>query len=204
MAEPKLVSLFIRHGETAGNAGGLFRGNIDFPLDHKGFKAADTLNPILRKLSIGSVYRSDTTRTEQTAEHALKGTGLEASPTKDLNSWNVGFLSGTKKSENQFQIDQFTKNPDLQIPGGESLNEFRHRVQPRIKTIIGKGISSGVPSLAFTHSSVVHELSHMVYGDPSYKKVKPGGIVGVYHDGEKLSLRELHLPGGEEDNRQGS
>jgi broad specificity phosphatase PhoE len=199
-----LVSLFVRHGETAGNAAGKFRGNIDYPLDEKGFKAAEDLNPIFKKLPVGDIYRSDTTRTEQTSDKALEGTGLQASPTKDLNSWNVGYLSGQDKKANFSHVNYFVDNPEDQIPGGESLNQFRARVQPRVKSIIAKGVKGGAPTVAFTHSSVVHELSHMIYGDPSYIKVKPGGVVGVYHDGEKLSLKALSKPGNQADMHYGS
>ena len=88
-------------------------------------------------------------------------------------------------------IDFFQKNENTAIPNGESLNQFRLRVGPRIKNSILKGIQSGVPSITFLHSSGIHELSHILYGDHSYIKVKPGGVVGVYHNGNKLSAHAL-------------
>lgn len=192
----RLVSLFVRHGETTGNAKDQFRGNIDFPLDKKGVAMADNLNKIFKQVDVGDIYRSDTKRTEQTAEHALDSTGREASVTPDLNAWDTGYLSGKSKSDHKADIKYFTNNPSVKIPGGESLDEFRHRAQPKIKTIIGKGITGGAPSVAFTHSSVIHEVSHMLHGDPHYVKVKPGGMVGVFHDGKKLFAKALFRPGG--------
>lgn len=196
---PKLVSIFVRHGETAGNAKNLFRGKLDFPLDKKGITAAKQMNPIFKKIAVSDVYRSDKTRTEQTAHFALKGTGIEPSVTKDLNAWNLGYLSGKNKDAHKSDVKYFTNNPDTHVPGGESLNAFRNRVQPKVKMIIAKGIKAGVPSVAFTHSSVIHELSHMIHGDPKYVKVKPGGMVGVFHDGDKLSVKALLKPLGESD-----
>src|SRR6267142_1929353 len=143
--EGKLVAYFVRHGETEGNANGLFRGSLDYP----------------------------------------------PSETPDLRSWNTGYLSGLPKSKHQNDIDFFQKNENTAIPNGESLNQFRLRVGPRIKNSILKGIQSGVPSITFLHSSGIHELSHILYGDHSYIKVKPGGVVGVYHNGNKLSAKAL-------------
>lgn len=195
----RLVSLFIRHGETAGNAKGLFRGNKDFPLDKHGVAAANRLNTIFKQIKVGDIYRSDTTRTEQTAEHALAGTDREANVSSDLNAWNTGYLSGKSKKEHQNEIHYFTDNPTKKIPGGESLEGFRNRSQPKIKQIIGKGMSGNRPSVAFTHSSIIHELSHMIHGDPHYVKVKPGGMVGVFADGKKLHVKALFKPGGQGD-----
>jgi len=193
-ADPKLVAYFVRHGETAGNAKGLFRGSLDFPLSDKGHKDAEHLKDYFSNTELGAAYSSDTTRTRQTNETVLEPKGMTASETSDLRSWNVGYLSGLPKSEHQNDIDFFQHNENTDIPNGESLAKFRKRVQPRLKNSILKGIQDGVPSITFTHSSVIQEVSHMIHGNHKVAKVKPGGVIGVYHDGNKLSVKALFKP----------
>lgn len=188
---PKLVAYFVRHGETEGNAKGLFRGALDYPLSDKGQQDADRLKDYFSHVVLGHAYCSDTTRARTTAETVLEPKGMVASETSDLRAWNTGYLSGLKKSEHQNDIDFFTKNDNTDIPNGESLTKFRLRVQPRIKTAILNGIQTGTPSITVAHSSIVHELSNMVTGNPHNVKVKPGGVVAVYHQGNKLILKPL-------------
>lgn len=190
----KLVALFVRHGETSGNAKGLFRGALDFPLSDKGHKDANDLKDYFSNINLGTAYTSDTTRARTTAETVLDPKGMVASESPDLRSWNVGFLAGLPKAEHQKDIDFFQKNGDTTIPNGESLHHFRNRVQPRIKNSIMKGISDKIPSITFTHSSVIQEVSHMLAGDFKAHKVKPGGVIGVFHHGNKLSVKALFKP----------
>jgi broad specificity phosphatase PhoE len=190
----KLVAYFVRHGETQGNAAGLFRGSLDYPLSEKGQKDANHLADYFSNINLGTAYSSDTTRTRTTAETVLEPKGMVASETPDLRSWNVGYLSGLEKSKHQNDIDFFQKNENTVIPNGDSLRQFRNRVQPRIKNSILKGIKDGIPSITFTHSSVVQEVSHMIHGDHKLAKVKPGGVIGVYHNGNKLTVKALYKP----------
>ncbi len=190
-ADPKLVAYFVRHGETEGNAKGLFRGALDYPLSDKGQQDANHLKDFFSNIELGHAYSSDTTRARTTAETILEPKGMVASETSDLRAWNTGYLSGLKKSEHQKDVDFFQHNENTDIPNGESLAKFRKRVQPRIKNSILKGMESGVPSITVAHSSIIHELSHMIHGDHNQVKVKPGGVVGVYHHGNKLSTKAL-------------
>lgn len=195
--EGKLVAYFVRHGETPGNAKGLFRGALDFPLSEKGQKDAEHLKDYFSNINLGTAYSSDTQRARSTAETTLEPKGMTASETPDLRSWNVGYLAGLPKSEHQNDIDFFQHNDNTVIPNGESLNQFRRRVQPRIKNSILKGIQEGIPSITFTHSSVVQEVSHLLHNDYKFAKVKPGGVIGVYHNGNKLSVKALFKPDAE-------
>jgi bisphosphoglycerate-dependent phosphoglycerate mutase len=185
------VAYFIRHGETLGNKNGVFRGGLDFPLDANGLKDANFLKDYFSNIPLGSAYTSDALRARTTAETVLEPKGMVASETPDLRSWNTGYLSGLKKSEHQRDIDFFQNHPDKVIPNGESLDQFKQRIRPRIKNSILKGIKEGIPSITFLHSSGIHELSNMIYGDHSYIKVRPGGAVGVYKHGNKLTVKAL-------------
>jgi phosphoserine phosphatase len=186
------VAYFVRHGSTALNNGNEFRGPMNVPLADNGIQQAKDLNGFFKDKALGSAYSSDMDRVQHTAELAVGDKDLPISTTPDLRSWNVGKFAGKSKSEHQFEIKYYQDNPDEKIPHGESLNQFRNRVQPRIKTAIMAGIHTGVPSVVFTHSSVIHELSHVLYGDHQHIKVKPGGVVAVNWDGKKLSAKGVH------------
>src|SRR5271166_4692855 len=169
--DDKLVSVFVRHGETALNASDSFRGPMDIPLSSQGIQDAKDVANFLKPTTFGNTYSSDMQRTVHTSEAILEPRGMAATTTPDLRSWNVGHFAGLPKAGTEFQIKYYQDNPNESIPEGESLHNFRGRVQPRIKTAIVAGTHTGVPSLVVTHSSVIHELSHMVYGDHEAVKV---------------------------------
>ena len=92
-------------------------------------------------------------------------------------------------------MNYFEKYPNEKIPMGESINEFRGRTQPEIKKLLVEGAHSAHPVLAVVHSSVIHELNHLLTGDHNQTLVKPGGIVGVFHHPEKgLEIKAMLYP----------
>jgi phosphoserine phosphatase len=185
------VAYFVRHGATNLNNSNSFRGPMNVPLAENGIQQGTDLARFFADKPLGAAYSSDMDRVLHTAELAVGGKGIDVSATSDLRSWNVGNFAGKNKPDNKSAIQMYQDNPDEKVPGGESLNSFRSRVQPRIKTAVLSGIHTGVPSVVFTHSSVIHELSHVLYGDHNYIKVKPGGVVGVQWDGKKLSAKTM-------------
>lgn len=187
------VAYFVRHGQTALNAADSYRGPIDAQLDEKGIQDGKEVGQFLSDKPLGTAYSSDMERVMHTADLAVGMRGIVPSSTPDLRSWNVGKFAGQPKAGNEFPMKMYQDNPDEKIPGGESLKAFRTRVQPRIKVAIMKGIHSGVPSVTFTHSSVIHEVCNVIHGDHEYDKVKPGGVLGVFHNPKtnKLSARAI-------------
>jgi broad specificity phosphatase PhoE len=189
--ESKPVAYFVRHGSTTLNNDDCFRGPINAPLAENGISQGKELHSFFQDKVLGSAYSSDMDRVQHTADLAVGDKGLPTSITPDLRSWNVGKFAGRSKPQHQHEIAMYQDNPDEKIPQGESLNQFRNRVQPRIKTAIMAGIHTGVPSVVFTHSSVIHEVSHVLTGDHNYHKVKPGGVLGVMWNGKKLTAKAL-------------
>lgn len=192
--EEKTVAYVVRHGETELNADGRFRGDLDPHLDEHGLADADELSGILRNVDLGEAWTSDKTRAEQTAERILEPKGMSASPTKDLRAWNVGYLSGEKKNQHQDDVAYFQRNPNLPIPGGESLNEFRNRVRPQLLQAIKAGLDNGSPSLVVAHSSVIHELGNLIHSDHNAALVEPGGMAAVTYDGKYFRAKAVHKP----------
>ena len=175
----KLIAIFARHGSTKLNDQGKFRGPADPDLDDKGKEQAEQIGKQLKGRSFSGVFTSSKKRSKQTADIALDGKKHKA--VKNLDPLNVGDFAGQPKNdENMKQIVHHQENPDEVIPGGESINQFRARVNPKIKMIIRRGEDSGKPAVAFVHSSTIHQLGHLLHDDHNHVKVKPGGMAGVF------------------------
>jgi broad specificity phosphatase PhoE len=180
---PKLVALFVRHGQTVANKEKRFRGQMEIPLDDAGRQQARDVRGFLANhlggQQLGAAFRSSKDRTRETADITL-GPG-KAKVVKNFDALNVGKFSGQKKTdENMKEITHYQKYPEQKIPGGERINDFRERTDPEIKMALAEGERSGRPSIVFAHSSTIHEVSHLFHHDHNAVKVSPGGVVGVY------------------------
>lgn len=189
-----VLAYFARHGQTEANAAGEFRGPNNVPLDSTGKRDAQELKEYFKDIELGDVFASDKDRTMDTAHAIADPKGLKIQPLKDLNALNVGYLAGEPKAEHQKVVDYFQKNTHQKFPNGESIEDFRDRSQPVIKHAIGLGAKNKKPSLVVAHSSIIHELNHIVTGDHNQTLVKPGGLVGVFRTDKGLQLKALLKP----------
>jgi broad specificity phosphatase PhoE len=185
--------------ETAGNASGAFRGPVDYPLNAEGVTDAKNVGKWFADKDISAVYSSTKTRTRDTAEQIAIPKGFKVQPIPELGPIDVGYLAGEPKKDHEGVMNYFEKYPDEKIPMGESINDFRARTQEPIKKILTEGAHSPHPVVAVVHSSIIHELNHIITGDHNQTLVKPGGIVGVYqHPEHGLAIKALLYPEKEE------
>jgi broad specificity phosphatase PhoE len=193
------IAYFARHGETAGNAAGTFRGPMDIPLNDNGKADAKNLGQWFADKQLSAVYASPKIRTRDTAEAIAQPKGMSVKIVDALGPIDVGYLAGEPKADHTKVMDYFQKYPNERIPLGESINGFRARTQPEIKNIIAEGAHSKYPVLAVVHSSIIHEVNHIITGDHNQTLVEPGGVIGVYHHPEKgLAIKALLYPEKEE------
>lgn len=193
------IAYFARHGETAGNAADAFRGTVDYPLNDTGKQDALKLGRWFSNKDISSIYASPKTRTQDTAREIALPHQLKVQTVEAFAPINVGYLAGEPKKDHVHVMDYFEKYPNERIPLGESLSEFRDRTQEPIKKLLVEGAHSKYPVVAVVHSSIIHELNHIISGDHNQTLVKPGGVVGVFQHPEKgLALKALLHPEGEE------
>lgn len=193
------IAYVVRHGETSGNAANTFRGKKDYPLNKEGVRDKNNLAKWFADKDLSAVYASTKTRTMDTAEAIAIPKGIKVQPLPELGPIDVGYLSGEPKEDHKNVMDYFEKYPNESIPGGESINGFRERTQPPLKKILVEAAHSADPVAMVVHSSIIHELNHIISGDHNQILVKPGGIVGVYQHPQKgLELRALLYPEKEE------
>jgi 2,3-bisphosphoglycerate-dependent phosphoglycerate mutase len=184
----KLVAFFIRHGETDFNEppnGEMekFRGDLDVPLNKDGEAQAAEIPNYLAGYRLSALYHSGMHRTAQTVEPLAKAKGLESTKIENMNGLDTGDFSGLPKTEeNKNKLSWYREHPDEVIPGGESVQHFRDRVDPIIHNVVKVGEEADAPTAAAIHGSVMREVSRLF--DKSYDslKVEPGGIVGIFKD----------------------
>ena len=187
----------VRHGQTTLNASNCFRGTANPPLDETGRGDAHELAEFLEPRQLGYVYASDKLRTRQTYEilHIHGICSCDAQFLPDLRALNVGNFSGKPKNrENTEQMEWYADNPDEVIPGGESINQFRARVQPLFLAGLQIFDKTGVPPLFVVHSSLVHELGNFFNHDHHSSRVEPGGAAAVFVRNGELRAEPIFKP----------
>lgn len=192
----KIVAFFIRHGETDLNnppdGQEKFRGDIDIPLNADGHKQAEEIPNYLAAYKLSALYHSGMQRTAQTLKPLEKQKNMKSSKLENLDSLDTGDFSGLPKTEeNRKKLEHYRDNPEETIPGGESVQNFRDRVDPLIFNVIKVGEESGTPSAACVHGSVLREISRLF--DESYDslKVEPGGIIGIFKTTDGYKAKPL-------------
>ena len=186
---------FARHGQTTFNKADAFRGNINAPLDAQGWRDANKLKKYFDGVEFSHIFTSDKIRAEQTAGKIAEGHNQTPVENEGLRSWDVGYLSGKPKDEENLEaIEYYVNNPDLPIPDGESLNEFKARVQPLIKNAIELALACGNPVLVIAHSSVIHEVGAMIGGHHEYALVEPGGVTVIFIQDGKFDAEPIFKP----------
>lgn len=178
----KVVAYFVRHGQTELNKDADFKGELQIGLNDAGKEQAEELAELFKSRKISAAFRSSLKRAQETMQPIISGRGLRVSTTDDLNSLNVGDLSGQPKNDKNLDtMNYYQDHTEEKIPDGESIDEFRRRVDPKVLSIIHRGEEAGQPTLAVVHGSVIREISRFINKDEhNGAKVKPGGIVGIF------------------------
>jgi broad specificity phosphatase PhoE len=181
-----------RHGRTILNASGMFRGRANPPLDKTGMQDAHRLAFYFEAVPLSFIVCSDKTRAVTTADIIAKKKSMDFHPTEKLRALDVGDFSGQPRNkENTDKLQYFLDNPDLQIPGGESLSNFRSRINPAIMRAIELADDSGECGLLVAHSSIVHQVGQLLYDNHTSVLVEPGGVLAIYYKNDKLEAEPV-------------
>jgi len=118
--------LVIRHGETAWNKAGIFRGRHDVPLNDDGRRQAQALAKYLKEIPIDTAYTSPLSRAAETAAIVLADRGIVAETLADLIDFDYGQWTGKTEIEVAaswpHEYEAWRDQPHLtRIPDGESL-----------------------------------------------------------------------------------
>lgn len=138
MANRKLY--LIRHGETASNANGVFRGRYDVPLNDTGRKQAESLRNRLIREKLDIVYSSPLKRAVETAEIISDGE-IDIEVSDYFQNLDIGTWSNRPKEEIQKKYPDLWKlwkfSPEkLKFPEGETLFETTKRSYNGVRYIL--------------------------------------------------------------------
>lgn len=190
-----ILCLVVRHGQTTLNREGRFRGTANPPLDATGIKQAHEVAKLLDAIEISHIFSSDKQRATLTADIIAKGGGIKVHKTENLRALNVGDYSGQLRTpEAEAEVAAFADKPDVPFPGGESINQFRGRIQPCLQEACEIALECGAPTVVVGHSSIVHETGNWLYGDHKCILVEPGGMAAIYVKDGQLAADAIYKP----------
>lgn len=165
-------------------------------LNDKGRKDAYALADYFAPINLAAIFYSDRKRSTETAD-IISGQkpGVPCYGTPSLHAWNVGEFSGQPKdAANKKRLEFYIQNPDTAIPQGESLNEFKARIQPCIMEALNLANDAGTPVLLVVHSSVIHEVGAMFNNSTTSTLVEPGGVAAICSENGSLRARPILKP----------
>lgn len=127
-----------RHGETDWNTERRLQGGTDTPLNPTGLKQAAELAERLRGIPLDMVYSSNLRRSRDTAE-IVRG-GVRLKQMAGLNERRLGkfegkWLNRRKDPATAREYPARSRDPDDELDGGESLNQFYARVRATMSDI---------------------------------------------------------------------
>lgn len=151
----------VRHGRTAWNAGEVFRGREDIPLDPIGETEARLLAERLKTEEIEVIFSSPLRRAKQTAFQISEQNGacvIEAEELIDLDygQWQGRTLQEVKDAFPEL-YERWIKAPhEVVFPSGEGLKDVLKRVAPFVEMVRER---FGEKTVAFvTHKVVLKVL----------------------------------------------
>lgn len=187
------VLYIVRHGWTGDDNS--YNSPINPNLDKKGWDDAAAAAQFLKDKATGPIRTSGFKRAAETA--GVVGKQIGQTPVVDdrLDSWDVGDVANMKsEAEADRVIDHHVKNPHKVLPGGESLNQLRARVQPALMQGVEEGIRTGKPPIYIAHHSVQHEAGNLFNGDHKSALTHTGGVVAVYVTPQGLKATPIFRP----------
>jgi broad specificity phosphatase PhoE len=147
----------VRHGRTALNAEGRFRGRQDAPLDDVGREEAVAAAGALASLGLRAVYTSPLSRARETASAIANRCGTDVTVMPDLTDLDYGewqdLIEAEARTGHPHEFEIFRTEPLLAAaPGGESLAALERRVLRCLEQIATRHPADPV-------AAVTHEVS---------------------------------------------
>jgi broad specificity phosphatase PhoE len=162
--------ILVRHGETAWNAEGRFRGHQDIALARRGRRQAQALGRALAPLMAGGrIYSSPLRRCLATARPLSRASGVEVELEPALIDRDFGLWSGMSYDEVARRFPSayqswLTGDPESSIPGGESLQQVAARLERFLGALVARPHLG--PIILVTHEAVCQVAVCLLLGLP--------------------------------------
>jgi broad specificity phosphatase PhoE len=151
----------IRHGETASNVEGRFRGRADIPLSENGFRQAEALGLAFRDIELSAIYSSPLIRAMQTAEAVAKGRKTPIIEHESFLNIDLGDWTGKPRAEIEAKYPELwqkwrTVPEDMVIPGGEGVMDVMRRSLDGLNALAAKHMGEKIAVVS--HRAVLKPL----------------------------------------------
>jgi probable phosphoglycerate mutase len=164
MSETTLI--VIRHGETTWNREKRMQGTTDTVLSDIGRAQAQALGRRLKSHPFCALYSSDLSRALNTARAISEHTGREVIVDARLQERRFGIFEGLLAEEIRARYpeehDRFaSRDPDYEVPGGESATSFTQRCIGCLAEIAGR--HPGEEVVVVSHGLVLDALYRIAH-----------------------------------------
>jgi broad specificity phosphatase PhoE len=192
----------VRHGQTALNAEGRFRGRRDVPLDDRGFVQAADASHQLMGTGVKAVYTSPLLRCVQTAEFIAHACGVRITRTEDLIDLDHGTWEGLTPEEaagrDSEAFERFRQDPrNAAAPGGEQMADVEARVLAALRWMADQHEEDSVAAVSheIPIRLVIASLAR-IKGEAFWGVVVPtGSVTRIGHEPAVLTLMDEVLMG---------
>jgi len=180
--------IIVRHGITDWSVEKRYCGRTDIPLNNSGKKQAAELCRVLSSEKIDAVYTSSAKRAHEFAKIAFEKLPIAVMP--ELNEMAFGIFEGLTYDEIMRKHHEiYTKwieDPSGEdIPEGESMGDFKKRIESAFKKIIRHGENK--TSAVITHAGTIKMIiSNILAIEDIWKtKLEWGCIAAIVAKNEK-------------------
>ena len=165
MTETTLI--VIPHGETEWNREKRMQGTTDTRLSDVGRAQAQALGRRLATRGFAALYSSDLARARDTARAIAEHTGRNVVADPRLQERRFGIFEGLLAEEIRSRYPEeyarfASRDPDYEVPGGESASGFTARCLGCLAEIAG--CHTGAEVVVVTHGLVLDSLYRAAHG----------------------------------------
>jgi len=159
--------IVIRHGETEWNRERRMQGTTDTRLSDLGRAQAQALGRRLESRGFTALYSSDLSRARDTALAIAERTGRSVLTDPRLQERRFGIFEGLLAAEIKARYPEeharfASRDPDYEVPGGESASAFTARCLGCLSEIAGR--HPGTEVVVVTHGLVLDSLYRAAHG----------------------------------------
>jgi 2,3-bisphosphoglycerate-dependent phosphoglycerate mutase len=185
--------LLIRHGQSEGNAAGLFGGHTATPLSVRGRKQAEATARTLASESFTAIYSSDLPRAIETAEPLSRLTGLEIQSTEAFRERSVGVMEGLAFEDAAEQHSEqyaalLRRDFEHVLVGGESYRQLLDRAWSKLDEVISQNRNGKLA--VFSHTGTICILALHLMGALDAPDLKPVWIASSNCGITRFELRD--------------
>lgn len=196
--------ILIRHGQSTANAGGVWQGQLDYPLSEEGRRQARLAGLALAAEPFDAIYSSPLSRAFETAGIIAREAGFEEdiTPVEGLTERHGGVLEGTtredRESWNPALMEKFYGLPEEDrwaLVRAETDEEILARFERAISEIIARQ-PNGSRVVAVTHGGVMRAFLRAHFGPealPGNTRAANASITRIEYDPDGANPRLLEL-----------